>query len=130
MTNYIQDLVCPLCNRQVVRSSYLMEVFKDQPKACYLAHLVTHYRHNHITSWNRCWEHDGNRYRRDWFTDYEVEKQIVNERAKRQIIRKAKDILKRLEITPEDFAQLEGTEPHTMKVANKLLVTQKPSIRR
>lgn len=119
--NYLADLICPLCHTPVTRSSYLTNEFRDRPKAGYLAHLVTHYRHNHITSWNRCWEDGGHRYRRDWFGDYDVEKQIVNERAKRQIIRKGKDVLIQLGITPTDFTELQSTEGKTLEVAAKYL---------
>ena len=83
--------------------------------------MVTHYRHNHIDSWNKCWGRHGSRYRSNWFGDYEEEKIKVNERAKRQIIRKGKDILNRLGITPDHFRRLQNTEQKTMELANKNL---------
>lgn len=119
--NHIDDLICPICNCKVSKSEYLSDVFRDKPKINYLAHLVTHYRHHHITSWNRCWGYSGNRYRGDWFGDYDEEKQIVNERAKRQIIRKGKEVLLQLGITPTDFSELQGTEEKTMDVAKRYL---------
>ena len=82
---------CPICNRWFEGSSYLFEEFKDDEKAIWLSNMVTHYRHTHITSWNKCWGYGGRFYRSGWFGDYDTEKQKVNERAKRQIIRKAKD---------------------------------------
>jgi len=114
--------VCPICDRKVTESEYLNEIFEDLPEVNYLAHMVTHYRHNHIESWNKCWGRGGSRYRGYWFGDYDEEKKKVNERAKRQIIRKGKDVLQLIGITPEHFKQLQNTEEKTMELAKKLLV--------
>jgi hypothetical protein len=118
----LQKKVCPICNRKVTESEYLNEIFEDLPEVNYLAHMVTHYRHNHIESWNKCWGRGGSRYRANWFGDYDEEKKKVNERAKRQIIRKGKDILQLIGITPKHFEQLQNTEDKTMELAKKLLV--------
>jgi hypothetical protein len=83
--------------------------------------MVTHYRHNHIESWNKCWGRNGSRYRNNWFGDYEEEKIKVNERAKRQILRKGLPILKELDIRPEHFERLQHTEIKTLELAKKLL---------
>ncbi len=53
--------------------------------------------------------------------DYEVAKQEVNERAKRQIIRKATDYLIEHGFLPEHFAALQNTTEETMKLARKKL---------
>ena len=119
--DYLNQKICPLCSRKVEQSDYLNELFSEEPEVNYLAHLVTHYRHNHIASWNRCWGRHGSRYRRNWFGDYDEEKAKVNERAKRQIIRKGKVILNQVGILPEHFARLQNTEPKTMEVARKYL---------
>jgi len=68
--HYINNNVCPICGKQYSPSEYLAKVFKDNPKALFIANLVTHYRHHHIESWNRCWGYYGNRYRKGWFGDY------------------------------------------------------------
>ncbi|MCF8293345.1 MAG: hypothetical protein K9I70_06005 [Chitinophagaceae bacterium] len=119
--DYFKNKICPICSRKVEQSDYLNQIFKDEPEVNYLAHMVTHYRHNHIDSWNKCWGRHGSRYRSNWFGDYEEEKIKINERAKRQIIRKGKDILNRLGITPEHFRRLQNTEEKTMELANKNL---------
>ena len=119
--DYFKNKICPICSRKVEQSDYLNQIFKDEPEVNYLAHMVTHYRHNHIDSWNKCWGRHGSRYRSNWFGDYEEEKIKVNERAKRQIIRKGKDILNRLGITPDHFRRLQNTEQKTMELANKNL---------
>jgi hypothetical protein len=113
--------ICPICARKVEQSDYLNQIFKDEPEVNYLAHMVTHYRHNHIESWNKCWGHNGSRYRRNWFGDYEEEKIKVNERAKRQILRKGLPILKELDIRPGHFEHLQNTEVKTIELAKKLL---------
>jgi hypothetical protein len=113
--------ICPLCNRSINRSDYLREIFADEPEVEWLANLVTHYRHDHITSWNNCWGRHGSRYRGHWFGDYESEKSIVNERAKRQLIRKGHEILRLNGITPEHFDRLQHTSIETQAIAQKLL---------
>jgi hypothetical protein len=113
--------ICPICSRRVEQSDFLNEIFKEEPEVNYLAHMVTHYRHNHIDSWNKCWGRHGGRYRSNWFGDYDEEKRKVNERAKRQIIRKGKDILIQLGILPEHFERLQNTETKTIELAKKLL---------
>jgi hypothetical protein len=117
----LEKKVCPICNRKVTESEYLNEIFEDLPEVNYLSHMVTHYRHNHIESWNKCWGRGGSRYRGYWFGDYDEEKKKVNERAKRQIIRKGKDVLQLIGITPEHFEQLRNTEDKTMELARKIL---------
>lgn len=118
---YFKNKICPICSRKVEQSDYLNQIFKDEPEVNYLAHMVTHYRHNHIDSWNKCWGRHGSRYRSNWFGDYDEEKKKVNERAKRQIIRKGKDILNRLGILPEHFGRLQNTEVKTLELARKNL---------
>lgn len=111
------NVYCPLCNRHFKQSEYLSSVFLENNKAAWLANMVTHYRHNHITSWNKCWGQHGGRYRSNWFGDYDEEKRKVNERAKRQIIRKATSFLKGHKITVEDFKHLQNNEASTLKLA-------------
>lgn len=111
---------CPICCNFIKQSEYL-EMAISNEKTRYIANLVTHYRHHHISSWNTCWSQGGRRYRADWFGDYDVEKAKVNERAKRQIIRKSFQILKEMGITPENISELENTTEETIKIAKKYL---------
>ncbi len=83
--------------------------------------MITHYRHHHITSWNKCWGRHGGYYRGHWFGEYEEEKKKVNERAKRQIIRKGKKVLQEIGIKPTHFSILQNTEDKTMELALKVL---------
>ena len=121
MDEILKEKICPICGEEVTKSEYLEDIFKESPKVNYLAHMVTHYRHNHIEYWNRCWGPNGRYYRSNWFGDYEEEKKKVNERAKRQIIRKGKETLKRLSIKSTDFKMLQGTEKMTLDLAIKQL---------
>lgn len=118
---YLNEQICPLTHVKIKQSPYLAQVFKSDYKTLWIANLITHYRHNIISYWDKCWGYNGNRYRRNWFRDYDEEKALVNERAKRQIIRKAHNILMDCGITPEVFGNLEGTTEETMKVAKKFL---------
>lgn len=112
---------CPLCSAYFRASSYLKDVIK-KPKTLWLANMVTHYRHNHIKSWNRCWDyHSGSYYRGYWFGDYHEEKSKINERAKRQIIRKATNYLVFHEIRRIDFEGLEYNDPKTIALIKKKL---------
>lgn len=113
---------CPLCNRWHIASDYLRTVFKDN-RELWLANMVTHYRHEHITSWNKMWGRYGHYYQEAaHFHDYDEEKHIVNERAKRQIIRKATDFLRENGITPATFRALQFTTEETMALAEKKLL--------
>jgi hypothetical protein len=112
---------CPLCNIRFPASGYLNTAVPDKLTR-YFANLVTHYRHNHIKSWNKCWGYKGRYYRKAaHFGDYDDEKQKVNERAKRQLIRKCKDRLNLIGLTPQHINQLASNDEETIALANKLL---------
>jgi hypothetical protein len=112
---------CPMCKEWDTLSDYLMKIFKDNPKSLWFANMVTHYRHSHITSWNKCWGYGGKNYRRGWFKDYEDEKSKVNERAKRQILRKCKEFMKFHKFSTDDILILENNSSKTIELANKIL---------
>ena len=117
----INKSICPICGKHFTPSAYLSKIFADNPNALFIANLVTHYRHEHIESWNKCWGENGYRYRRGWFKNYEDEKRKVNEQAKRQIIRKAYPILIALGITSDTFKCLQNTDEKTIALAVKKL---------
>ena len=116
--NYVY---CPLCNQHFMESDYLNSVFVDNKKALWLANMVTHYRHHHITSWNKCWGQYGYIYRSKWFGEYEDEKRKVNERAKRQIVRKATPFLSYHEISMNEFKLLQYNDEATLQLVEKKL---------
>ena len=81
---------CPICKRFVEGSDYLWgEAFPDDFFAYWMANLVKHYRHDHIRYYDRSWQNF-------WYAEKNPEYQklghdgfkiLVNNRAKRQIIR-------------------------------------------
>ena len=118
---YLEEQLCPICHEKIVQSEALTESFKNDPKTIWISNLVTHYRHNHITSWDKCWGDHGSKYRNGWFGDYEEEKRKVNERAKRQLIRKGWFVFKENGITKDTFYKLRSTSPETLTLAKQFL---------
>ena len=124
----ITESICPICGKHFTPSAYLAKIFADNPKALFIANLVTHYRHKHRESWDKCWGRYGGYYRRGWFRDYDEEKKKVNEQAKRQIIRKATTILIQLGVTSETFKCLQQTDEKTIALAVKRLDMNKNNL--
>ncbi len=118
---YHQTCYCPICDRRFPTSEYLGKVFKDDEKTMWLANMVMHYPHNHITSWNKYWGYRGWAYRNAaHFGDYDEEKAKVNERAKRQIARKCTKYIIDNDINYDVFNKLQGTTEETLKVVEKI----------
>ena len=110
---------CPICDERFDGSDYLKTVFKDE-RSLWLANMVMHYRHDHISSWNKCWGRYGYYYQRAaHFGNYDEEKTKVNERAKRQIVRKCKDYVVSNNINADIFKMLQNTTEETLKVVEK-----------
>ena len=105
---------CPLCDDWFVGSDYLASVFEN-PRALWVANMVTHYRHRHVDYYNR---HVGYA---SWSGRYDEFKHLVNERAKRQVIRKARHFLREHRIAAEHFAELQGTTEETLALASRML---------
>lgn len=82
--------------------------------------MVTHYRHNHVVYYDNSVGYASHRGAYDSF------KHEVNERAKRQMIRKCAKFLRAHGITAADFAELQGTTEATMVVARKALGDEAP----
>jgi len=113
-------IFCPLCAKYFDASDYLIKNIKDD-KVLWLANMVTHYRHAHISSWNKCWGRNGGAYRQKWFGEYEDEKKKVNERAKRQIIRKCQRYMNASGINYDHVEKLQANSSETLQFAKKLL---------
>ena len=119
------DQFCPICNSYFETSGYLNQEIEDE-HAKWLANMVTHYRHFHITSWDKTWGRNGHHYRKVWCNnlDYDGMKVIVNERAKRQILRKCKKVMIDNGFTVEHVLQLSHTDNKTIELYKKLLDTE------
>lgn len=106
---------CPLCDSELPESIYLSSIFSNNLRAKWFANMVTHYRHNHTRYYDNSVGYVSK------FHDYGDFKQIVNERAKRQIIRKTKEFMKLHEFTVDDIKVLEFNEDKTIELFNKLI---------
>jgi hypothetical protein len=115
---------CPICNQFFETSSFLKEIF-DSPHTLWLANMVTHYRHNHIASWNKMWGRNGVNYTDSFMSNpdkkYEQLKRVYNERAKRQILRKCKDYLISNGFKVEHIIMLQNTDEKTIALYSKFL---------
>lgn len=121
------QVFCPLCNKWFVGSLYLSTVFIDE-RNLWLANMVTHYRHTHIKSWDKMWGRYGGYYQQAahyYDEDYEDRKSEINERAKRQIARKAVEFLRDNNIDTEVFRSLLGTSEKTIKVVDGIFTNKR-----
>lgn len=116
-------MMCPVCTRLVAPSAHLHTVFADDPYGEWFANLVTHFRHNHLTSWNKAWRNAA--YRRKAIRKpYEEAKAEVNNRAKRQLMR----AVMKSRWPAEDrrglisaVSRLQSNEPATLSLMHKFL---------
>lgn len=112
---------CPICKKHFETSDYLSTVFECQ-HTLWLANMVTHFRHNHITSWDKQWGKNGHYYRSAFpERDYDEMKKEVNERAKRQILRKCKTYMLEHGFKVEHVESLQNTTEKTLELYRKIL---------
>lgn len=116
----MESFYCPICNDFLPESTYLKIIFKSE-NTKWFANMITHYRHHHITSWNKNWEKNGHNYRNSYhFGNYHEEKNKINERAKRQIIKKCKDFIIEHNFEKDDFLNLYYNEDKTIELISKI----------
>lgn len=113
---------CPICTQYFETSEYLNQHVDDEHTR-WLANMVTHYRHNHIISWDKSWGYNGHYYRKNWQgnRDYDELKAAVNERAKRQILRKCKDYMITHGFEVNHVINLRNTTQKTIDLYTKIL---------
>jgi len=118
----IIDQLCPICKGYFTTSFHLNQAISDE-RVRWLANMVMHYRHTHISSWNKSWNRNGYFYRNGWgdYKEYEDLKKDVNERAKRQILRKCKTYMIDNGFKVNHVIQLQNTDQQTIDLYNKLL---------
>ena len=100
---------CPVCRVRrgdskfvmAEGSFYLFKTFKDQPYSYHAAALVTHYRHNHIKGWDRAHSNPSYQDKIPGY-DYDEQKVLINNRAKRVLLRAIKKLTKQHAI-PNDI---------------------------
>jgi hypothetical protein len=111
---------CPICKGFFRTSIYLNDIMQDE-RVKWLANMVMHYRHDHLRSWDNTWGRRGYGSRFLSPEVYEEEKRKVNERAKRQILRKCKDYMIVNGFHVDDVLGLQHTESETIKLYEKAL---------
>jgi hypothetical protein len=123
-TNLPDTFICPICGHIITKSPYLHEVFVGDPWAEYAANTVTHYRHGHVNYYNRSCDYRGYRNKNPAYTNYEDFKKIVNNRAKRQIIRAvAKSFPPRVVLSLlEGFLKLQYNDEKTIVLIKKIVI--------
>lgn len=118
------DFVCPFCSKSVKRSEYLHEVFQHDVYADYAANLVTHFRHDHIVYYNRSCN-SFSYAKKSGFNGmgYDSFKAMVNNRAKRQLIRAAKKNFPWAKAKPliAGFLRLEHNDRKTLMLIDRIL---------
>lgn len=121
-TVFVEKQFCPICKYHFQTSTYLKLKIKDK-HVLWLANMVTHYRHTHINHWNKMWGEYGHHYTNGWYHyyDYDDLKIEVNERAKRQILRKCKKYMIDNGFTVEHVKQLQNTDEKTIALYEKHL---------
>lgn len=124
IANLPEDFICPICGHSIPKSPYLHEVFAGDPYAEYAACLVTHYRHGHVNYYNRSCDYRGYRNKNPAWTNYDDFKKLVNNRAKRQIIRAAaKNFPARVVLSlMEGFLKLQYNDDKTIALIKKIVI--------
>jgi len=120
----VEKFMCPICNNQIPMSEYLSTVFPDDKYAEWAANLVTHYRHYHIKYYDASWQNSryGDKNLEYRYSDnHEDYKEIVNNRAKRQLIRKiVKNFQKDVAIPLVcGFLKLQSNDEKTIELIEK-----------
>lgn len=105
---------CPLCKTVELKSDYLEIQFSKDSKTEWLANMITHLRHHHTQYYD-----NGVGYMSAYRGEYEEFKNLVNERQKRNLIRKAFPFLIKNKISIEHFKNLKGTEEKTLELYEK-----------
>ncbi len=114
----VVQFTCPICFGLASHSEYLHEIFKDDPWAEYAACLVTHYRHQHVTYYDKSWRSWRYASKNPEYKNHNQFKIIVNNRAKRQLIRAARKTFSRVESDKliNGFAKLQYNDEATIKL--------------
>lgn len=105
---------CPICGEKQEGSDYLSSIFSSY-KVLWIANMITHYRHHHIKYWDNSVNYISKHL------DYDRQKSVVNERCKRNIIRKCRNFMYEKGIKENHFRQLPYNDDSTIKLAEKYL---------
>lgn len=114
----VQNFFCPICVDFNKASEYLNSVITDK-KTLWLANMITHYRHHHISWWDK--KYGRNSVYKVQYGDYETEKLKVNNSTKRQILRKCLLFLNNHGFCRENFLTVKDNDQATIDLIKKLL---------
>jgi len=126
---YIRDSICPLSGRHFNPTECYDGASEKYVKAIYILDLVNHYLDVNDSWVKRYRRGEGDYHKRIWAQGIREEGRLAEERAKRQIIRKATDILISLGINSEVFKLFHNIDQMTINLAiekldNKTIVYQ------
>lgn len=119
----MMDFICPICMKKVRHSEYLHSVFPSQPYSEWVANLTTHYRHEHISYYDKSWRSWAYASKSEYkYMTHDDFKAKVNNRAKRQLIRAIQRTtwnrtIKRALI--EGFRGLQSNDKETIEMIDK-----------
>ncbi len=122
--NLPDEFICPICKNNIKKSEYLHSVFANDIWTSYAAALVVHYRNYHIRYYNRSCDYKGYREKNPAYTNYEDFNKIVNNRAKRQIIKAAAKNFPTRALLPllEGFLKLQNNDDKTIELIKKIVM--------
>lgn len=80
----VHKTYCPICKHYFLSSPYLVDTFKDHAGATWLSNVVMHYRHQH-----RKYDRNIQYVQHSFGISPAEQKKVINEQAKRQILRKS-----------------------------------------
>lgn len=123
-------IICPICNMRVPPDEDLHSVFANNKYAEIAANLVRHYRDEHISYFNAAQRNSAYTNKIPNY-DYDEFKKLINNRAKRQMIRSLAKKKK-----PDDwqniiagFAYLQHNDDKTLDLIEEHLMTESDSSR-
>ena len=128
LKNYILKrlIYCPICGdiNLSIYSDYLFKQFKNF-ETYWVAVLVTHYRHEHIKYYDRSWMYRSYAEKNPEYKNHDEYKKIVNNRAKRQLIRAfVKDTIldrdTKIRVI-RAFRRLQANDGKTLELIDKML---------
>lgn len=112
---------CPICKSYFNLSFFLHNEIKDK-KTLWFANMVMHYRHSHIEYWDKVAGRGGVFHRRTNNKVYHQEKIRVNEKSKRQIMRKCQDYMIACGMNMDTIKGLIYNSEYTLQIAELILV--------
>lgn len=113
---------CPICNKKFDASQNANSQ-NDNQHTRWFKNMISHFKDAHVTSLNNYLGPYNNHYIGYWFKNHDKVESIVNEKVKRQILKKTKLFLNKEGFTLDHFASLGNHSNETMQLASEILKT-------